>query len=446
MTFTAIDHGGRRSSRTASTTRAGARICSTLQGSFPTLKIVTCVTVSGRVYQDRNLDNVYTTGTGAFLNSDVPKAWTVKLYAKDVGAPTSSYALLKTTTSGDSSSADPASTRSPRCRPAATTGSASRPSALTRPASGRCRARPATPSAAPISSGGRRRRPRPTACRTLARMRRTRTSRSFPSWARSAPTRVPSTVGGYTVDRELELDEAGRVLRPGHVGRLAGTHELPLLADRPRARRTARPGRSTSSRPSRPTSASPISAASRLAPLRRRPAVPRRRPEADAVLQYRSAPGLGPRDRPACCPEPTRRASSRAARRSSPAARCTSCTGVHGLRRRPPGRLGHLGEALGEALGLVQRLAGCRFLGPARRQRSASARSACSSSYSRRWRRAITSRELDLLGRRPRSPVSCSAVARTRARCAASGDDSSPSVRSASARTSSARCAFAALA
>ncbi len=70
-----------------------------LQGSFPTLKIVTCVTVSGRVYQDRNLDNAYTTGQGAFLNSDVPKAWNVNLYAKDVGAPASSYAFVTTTTS-----------------------------------------------------------------------------------------------------------------------------------------------------------------------------------------------------------------------------------------------------------------------------------------------------------------------------------------------------------
>lgn len=68
-----------------------------ISGGFPTLKIVTCVTVSGRVYQDRNLDNVYTTGAGAFLNADVPKAWTVKLYAKNVGA--SSYVVVQTKTS-----------------------------------------------------------------------------------------------------------------------------------------------------------------------------------------------------------------------------------------------------------------------------------------------------------------------------------------------------------
>jgi hypothetical protein len=79
----------------------------TVQGGFPTLRVVQCVTVSGRVYQDRNLDNTYTTGSGAFLNSDVPKEWTVKLYGKDVGAPASSYALITQTTSGGPSSADP---------------------------------------------------------------------------------------------------------------------------------------------------------------------------------------------------------------------------------------------------------------------------------------------------------------------------------------------------
>jgi hypothetical protein len=62
-----------------------------LEGSFPTLKIVTCVTVSGSVYHDRNLDNVFTTGDGAFDDSDVPKAWTVKLYVKSGSA----YSLFK---------------------------------------------------------------------------------------------------------------------------------------------------------------------------------------------------------------------------------------------------------------------------------------------------------------------------------------------------------------
>ena len=84
----------------------GANLFS-VQGGFPTLRVVQCVTVSGRVYQDRNLDNTYTTGTGAFLNSDVPKEWTVKLFGKDAGAPASSYALVAQTTSSGPSSQDP---------------------------------------------------------------------------------------------------------------------------------------------------------------------------------------------------------------------------------------------------------------------------------------------------------------------------------------------------
>jgi hypothetical protein len=73
-----------------------------ISGGFPTLKIVTCVTVSGRVYQDRNLDNTFTTGQGAFLNSDVPKAWNVQLYGKDVGAAT--YALVQSAISASDGS------------------------------------------------------------------------------------------------------------------------------------------------------------------------------------------------------------------------------------------------------------------------------------------------------------------------------------------------------
>jgi hypothetical protein len=37
----------------------------TVQGGYPTLRVVQCVTISGRIYQDRNLDNTFTTGTGA---------------------------------------------------------------------------------------------------------------------------------------------------------------------------------------------------------------------------------------------------------------------------------------------------------------------------------------------------------------------------------------------
>ena len=43
---------------------SGAPTSSRSRVGFPTLKIVTCVTVSGRVYQDRNLDNIFTTGNG----------------------------------------------------------------------------------------------------------------------------------------------------------------------------------------------------------------------------------------------------------------------------------------------------------------------------------------------------------------------------------------------
>lgn len=81
---------------------SGAANLFTHPGSFPTLRVVTCVTVSGRVYQDRNLDNTYTTGSGAFLNSDVPKEWTVELYAKDVDAASYPATPFATTTSSAS--------------------------------------------------------------------------------------------------------------------------------------------------------------------------------------------------------------------------------------------------------------------------------------------------------------------------------------------------------
>jgi hypothetical protein len=70
-----------------------------ISGGFPTLKIVTCVTVSGRVYQDRNLDNVYSQGQGAFTQADVAKSWTVKLFAKNVGDTSYPTTAFMTTTS-----------------------------------------------------------------------------------------------------------------------------------------------------------------------------------------------------------------------------------------------------------------------------------------------------------------------------------------------------------
>ncbi len=73
------------------------------QGTFPTMRVVLpCVTVAGRVYHDRNVDFAYTTGTGAFDDSDVPKAWTVKLFAKDVGAASYPSTAFKTLTSSSS--------------------------------------------------------------------------------------------------------------------------------------------------------------------------------------------------------------------------------------------------------------------------------------------------------------------------------------------------------
>jgi hypothetical protein len=73
----------------------------TVQGAFPTLRVVPCVTVSGHVFQDRNLDiDDYTTGSGAFDNSDIPKVWTVKLYAKDTLSAPYPLTATRTTTSG----------------------------------------------------------------------------------------------------------------------------------------------------------------------------------------------------------------------------------------------------------------------------------------------------------------------------------------------------------
>jgi hypothetical protein len=73
----------------------------TVQGGFPTLRVVQCVTVSGRVFQDRNLDFGYVTGDGVFDNHDLPKEdWTVQLFTKAVGA-TSYTSPPRTATTGD---------------------------------------------------------------------------------------------------------------------------------------------------------------------------------------------------------------------------------------------------------------------------------------------------------------------------------------------------------
>ena len=91
VTFSATITAAAKQSNKFNDSSGGANLFS-IEGGFPTLKIVTCVTVSGRVYQDRNLDNVFTTGNGAFDDSDLPKAWTVNLYVKNG----SSYSVYKT--------------------------------------------------------------------------------------------------------------------------------------------------------------------------------------------------------------------------------------------------------------------------------------------------------------------------------------------------------------
>jgi hypothetical protein len=79
-----------KQSNTFNDTQGGANLFTLdpAQGIFPTLNVVPCVTVGGRVYEDRNFDHVYQTGGGAgFGQSDLAKAWTVSLYQKAAGAP-----------------------------------------------------------------------------------------------------------------------------------------------------------------------------------------------------------------------------------------------------------------------------------------------------------------------------------------------------------------------
>ena len=177
------------------------------QGSFPTLRVVNCVTVSGRVYQDRNLDNVYTTGSGAFLNSDVPKAWTVSLYGKDVGAPASSYALVKSTTSGGPSSPDPGKytlTQVPTgsdykiCVTAAGADASSKWALQSPTGNSDCVA---------ISTGG----PASSAANRLPNLSADATNQDFqvvPVVGPFGANTSPSTVGGYTVDASSNSTKA----------------------------------------------------------------------------------------------------------------------------------------------------------------------------------------------------------------------------------------------
>ena len=83
-----------KQSNTFNDTQGGANLFeSPSPQSFTT---VTCGTVSGRVYHDRNADSVFTTGTGAFDDADVPKAWTVEVYAKSGGTYPSSPSATTT--------------------------------------------------------------------------------------------------------------------------------------------------------------------------------------------------------------------------------------------------------------------------------------------------------------------------------------------------------------
>jgi len=68
--------------------------------AFPTIATQTCnTTISGRVYHDRDADSTFTTGSGAFDNSDLPKAWTVNVFSKLPSAST--YTTFGSTTAAN---------------------------------------------------------------------------------------------------------------------------------------------------------------------------------------------------------------------------------------------------------------------------------------------------------------------------------------------------------
>lgn len=193
VTFSAVIQAAVKQSNQFNDTQGTANLFS-LEGSFPMLRVVNCVTVSGRVYQDRNLDNTYTTGTGAFLNSDVPKAWTVKLYAKDVGA--ASYPSTAFMTTSSASDGTYAFTQVPTgsdykvCVTAAGTDASSKWALQTPSGNSDC---------GPISSGG----PSSSAANRLPNLAANATGQDFqvvPVVGPIGPSSGDSTVGGYTVD------------------------------------------------------------------------------------------------------------------------------------------------------------------------------------------------------------------------------------------------------
>ena len=92
VTFKAGSHSGEvsatgKQSNTFNDTQGGANLFERDPDfAWPQLAMVTCGTVQGRVYHDRNADSIFTFGTGAFDDADVPKAWTVEVYTKTAGS------------------------------------------------------------------------------------------------------------------------------------------------------------------------------------------------------------------------------------------------------------------------------------------------------------------------------------------------------------------------
>ena len=223
-----------------------------ISGGFPTLKIVTCVTVSGRVYQDRNLDNVYSQGQGAFTQADLAKSWTVKLYGKNVGDPNQSYAVVDTKTSS-ASDGTYAFTQVPtrkrlqglRHRDDCAGFELDVEHADPDREPGVRSDRNACEHDAPFHAG-----------QPPAEPRRERAGAGLPGGSRRRPRGAEYAEYGRREQlprrSELELDEGERLLRPGHVDGRCRAEKLPVLTDQPvwggPSADAAPPGRSTSSR------------------------------------------------------------------------------------------------------------------------------------------------------------------------------------------------------
>ncbi len=333
----------------------------TLQGSFPTLSVVQCVTVSGRVYQDRNLDNTYTTGTGAFLNSDVPKAWTVKLFGKNVGAPTSSYALVDTKTSGAPNSSDPgkytftqvSGLRDYKICVTAAGADASSKWGLQSPTD--------NTECAPISTGGPS-----TAANRLPSLSANATDQDFqvvPVVGPFGTQTGPSTVGGYTVDASSNSTKPNDFyVQDTWVDSNGGTNFRfsPITACAPNCPagtifllETLTADIDLDDLDGQQASLSYDDAAPFLdADLKPMPYC--------SIDPRQSGGNLATSRRPARHGHVLHRHGHADRRRGWQRPR--RVPGVHGVRRRPADRLGQRSEALGEAIGLVERLACLRVL------------------------------------------------------------------------------------